>query len=218
MTAVLHPHLPLFCFQVFHLLRKSACFSNITSITSDLSICYQGHNTNPTCQQSINISKWDMKEEEGMRPFLRLRKVEEVRDDKGSGGGLLTTLVSSRPLQPIYVGKDQPSSQSHACFFSEGEQHWDKPVNIQPLAIIWQPFLACTLSALLTPGHWGQLNRLASPLLLHDPVTCWKRQNTKKQQDVMLLWACFELLKMTNAVQVLTCSSCCQICYNLQMQ
>lgn len=27
------------------------------------------------------------------------------------------------------------------------------------------PFLACTLSVLLTPGHWGKLGRLASPLL-----------------------------------------------------
>lgn len=70
--------------------------------------------------------------------------------------------------------------------FSEGEQHCDKPVNIQPLAIIWQPFLACTLSVLLTPGHWGHLNRLTSPLLLRDPVTGWRRPTAQKQ-DVMLL-------------------------------
>lgn len=87
-------------------------------------------------------------------------------------------------------------SQAHNLMpaFSEEEQDYDKPVSIQPLAIIWQPFLACTLSVLLTPGHWGQLNRLASPLL-RDPVTCWKRQTVQKQLDVMLLWACFGLSK-----------------------
>lgn len=111
-------------------------------------------------------------------------------------------------------------SQAHNLMpaFSEEKQHYDKPVNIQPLAIIWQPFLACTLSVLLTSAHWGKLNRLTSPLLLRDPVTCRKKPTAQKQQDVVLLWACFGLSKIMNTVQALTCSSCCQICYNWQMQ
>lgn len=106
-------------------------------------------------------------------------------------------------------------SQAHNLMpaFSDEEQHCDKPVNVQPLAIIWQPFLACTLSVLLTPGHWGQLEQIS--ITSADPVTCWSAQ---RQQDVVLLWACFVLSKITNTVQALTCSSCCQICYNWQMQ
>lgn len=30
--------------------------------------------------------------------------------------------------------------------FSDEEQQYDQTVNMQPLAIVWQPFLACTLS------------------------------------------------------------------------
>lgn len=45
----------------------------------------------------------------------------------------------------------------------EGEQHCDKPVSVQPLAIILQAFLTCTLSVLLTPGRQSQTNRLTSP-------------------------------------------------------
>lgn len=56
------------------------------------------------------------------------------------------------PLQPINVEKDKPSSRPRACFLWRRAALW-QTYSLWLLSGI--PFLACTLSVLLTPGHWG---------------------------------------------------------------
>lgn len=106
--------------------------------------------------------------------------------------------------------KHEPTS---GLLFSEEEQHYDKSVNTQPWTIIWQLFLACALSFPLTPGHWGSPGKTS--------ITCtalWSSHRSKNTRMLCRLGACLALSNVTNALQTLTCNSCCQICCNWQMQ
>lgn len=157
---------------------------------------------------SPHTSKWDMTEEEVMRPCSGMKKAEEAREDRTIT--LLTYRTSSvMSLCTVHckpVGRQctwLEFSSSKTCFvcwvvryfFFFFYQHdilngcfassicllqdhcnllmWKKispahglmPAFFWRRAALWQthslwllsgtPFLACTLSVLLTPGHWG---------------------------------------------------------------
>lgn len=107
--------------------------------------------------------------------------------------------IPSCSLQPILFARKISPSYNLTCPDSEEEQYSDHPVRIQLQAVIWQPFLACSLSALLTPGHWVQPDRLTSPLLLHDPVTCWKGLTSQKTAGCYVAVGLFGLSRINRA-------------------